>query len=164
MKHELDRRVARELRISHRKVSQITTEFLHQTSLMLAEHGVAVLDGFGNFIVRKVLTNRTAPLVTGHFKKGYRGKTRNVVVRSYLQVHFSKALKLKKLLNEQYKESDMEKYGVDENTGTNQEQLEKQAAKGCPECGSELTKHGSVLLCPKHGSAPFEQPQEDGHG
>lgn len=60
------------------------------------------------------------------------------------------------------KEPEMEKYAVDESV--NQERLEKVAAKGCPECGSELTKHGSVLLCPVHGSSPFEMPQESGNG
>lgn len=58
----------------------------------------------------------------------------------------------------------MEKYGVDESTGVDQEQLEKRAAKGCPECGKELTKHGSVLMCPVHGTEPFEKPQEGSHG
>ena len=58
----------------------------------------------------------------------------------------------------------MEKYGVDESTGVNQQQLEKQAAKGCPDCGKELTKHGSVLMCPTHGTEPFERPQDDSHG
>jgi hypothetical protein len=54
-------------------------------------------------------------------------------------------------------EEGMTKFGVDETTGVNQEKLEKAAAEGCPECGEKLTKHGSVLLCPKHGSAPFEK-------
>ena len=48
----------------------------------------------------------------------------------------------------------MNKYGVDE--GVDQESLEKKAAEGCPHCGSKLEKHGQVLLCPKHGSEPFE--------
>lgn len=51
----------------------------------------------------------------------------------------------------------MDKYGVDTSTGKDDEQLEKEAAKGCPECGSELTKLGSVVTCPKCGTAPFEQ-------
>jgi uncharacterized Zn finger protein (UPF0148 family) len=50
----------------------------------------------------------------------------------------------------------MSKYGVDETSGRDQRELEKLAAKGCPECGKQLTKHGSILLCPTHGSAPFE--------
>ncbi len=49
----------------------------------------------------------------------------------------------------------MEKYAVDESI--NGAQLEKQAAKGCPTCNSELTKHGSVLMCPNCGTEPFEQ-------
>jgi hypothetical protein len=46
----------------------------------------------------------------------------------------------------------MEKYGVDEGA----ERLEKQAAEGCPECGRKAERHGRVLMCPEHGSAPFE--------
>lgn len=50
----------------------------------------------------------------------------------------------------------MEKFGVDE--GVDQETLEKKASNGCPECGrKDLTKHGSLLFCPVHGSEPFEQ-------
>jgi len=59
-------------------------------------------------------------------------------------------------MTDKNQEEGMSKFGVDETTGHDQEQLEKMAAQGCPECGSKLTKHGSVLLCPKHGSAPFE--------
>lgn len=54
----------------------------------------------------------------------------------------------------------MEKYAVDETT--EQVDLEKRAAQGCPECGSKLERHGNVLICPKHGSAPFEKKKEDG--
>lgn len=50
----------------------------------------------------------------------------------------------------------LEKYGVDTSTGRDDEQLEKLAAEGCPDCGSELVKHGSVVICPKCGSSPFE--------
>lgn len=53
----------------------------------------------------------------------------------------------------------MEKFGVNE--GVNQEALEKQAAKGCPVCGSAVETHGSVLMCPKHGSEPFEDTHGD---
>jgi RNA polymerase subunit RPABC4/transcription elongation factor Spt4 len=49
----------------------------------------------------------------------------------------------------------MDKFGVDE--GVDQEKLEKQASDGCPICGrKDLTKHGSLLFCPVHGSEPFE--------
>jgi ribosomal protein S27AE len=58
----------------------------------------------------------------------------------------------------------MEKYGVDESAGVDQEKLEKQAAKGCPTCGSKLEKHGSVLKCPSCGTEPFEPPREGGSG
>lgn len=48
----------------------------------------------------------------------------------------------------------MDKYGVDEAAD---EKLEKKAAEGCPQCGKKPIVHGRVLLCPTHGSEPFEQ-------
>lgn len=58
----------------------------------------------------------------------------------------------------------MEKFAVDESVDQNQ--LEKAAAHGCPECGAKCERHGNTLLCPAHGSAPFEKhrdgSQEDG--
>lgn len=50
----------------------------------------------------------------------------------------------------------MDKYGVDESV--DQETLEKAANQGCPICGrTDLQKHGSILMCPEHGSEPFER-------
>ena len=54
------------------------------------------------------------------------------------------------------KDQEMSKFGVDETSHVDQERLEKMASQGCPECGSTITKHGSTLLCPNHGSKPFE--------
>lgn len=51
----------------------------------------------------------------------------------------------------------MDKFAVDETNGLTSEEQEKRAAKGCPICGRELVKHGSVILCPEHGSEPFEK-------
>ena len=63
---------------------------------------------------------------------------------------------------ENHNDSDegMSKYAVDESV--DQEQLEKAAAQGCPECGAKCERHGNTLLCPKHGSAPFEKQKENG--
>lgn len=52
----------------------------------------------------------------------------------------------------------MEKLGVDESV--NQEELEKVAAQGCPECGEPVRREGNILICPKHGTAPFEKKKE----
>lgn len=56
-------------------------------------------------------------------------------------------------------EEGMSKFGVDETTNHNQEDLEKKASAGCPEdgCGKTPERHGNVLICPTHGSAPFEK-------
>lgn len=153
-KHILDRAVAAELGISQQKVGLITSEFLRQFAIHLVDYGVLSVEGLGRFQVEQVEPRRTVVLTTGTFKKGQRAGKRRVEVRTYIRVHFSKGRHLKRLLDEQYKESTMEKYGVDENV--DQKKLEKQAAEGCPECGRPLTKHGSVLICPEHGSEPFE--------
>lgn len=52
-------------------------------------------------------------------------------------------------------DEDMEKYGVDENID-DQEALEKKASKGCPVCGKPVVRQGTVLLCPDHGTEPWE--------
>jgi hydrogenase maturation factor len=52
----------------------------------------------------------------------------------------------------------MEKYGVDEGLP---EELQKLAASGCPECGAKPLRRGNILLCPEHGSAPFERVREE---
>jgi nucleoid DNA-binding protein/predicted RNA-binding Zn-ribbon protein involved in translation (DUF1610 family) len=167
-KGEIDRRVARELRLRSSDVSRVTAEFLRQVADLLKVEGAVTLDGFGHFRVELVEPKNggyRTNLTSGNFKKGARAGTRTVEVKPYVRVHFSQATKLKKDLKMSQPGSDqMEKYGVDETAGVNQEQLEKQAAKGCPSCGKELTKHGSVLMCPDCGSEPFEQPQGDGHG
>jgi len=54
----------------------------------------------------------------------------------------------------------MEKLGVVE--GVDQESLEKQAAQGCPACGSTLVKLGQILKCPVHGTEPFESKEIHG--
>lgn len=51
-------------------------------------------------------------------------------------------------------DEEMEKFGVDESTDGRD--LEKQAAQGCPNCGTKPTRHGNTLICPKCGSEPFE--------
>jgi len=50
----------------------------------------------------------------------------------------------------------MEKYGVDE-AGA---ELEKVATGGCPLCGKKPERHGKLLMCPTHGSEPFETKKE----
>lgn len=52
----------------------------------------------------------------------------------------------------------MEKFAVDEEV--DQEQLEKQASQGCPVCGKQPERHGNVLMCPVHGSEPFEKKRK----
>ena len=55
----------------------------------------------------------------------------------------------------------MDKYSVDQSV--NQEQLEKIAEAGCPVpgCGKQPRKHGNILICPTHGSEPFEEKKRE---
>jgi hypothetical protein len=52
----------------------------------------------------------------------------------------------------------MEKFGVDEDLS--KEKKASGEVTHCPECGSELAPHGKLVLCPVHGSKPFESPNE----
>lgn len=56
----------------------------------------------------------------------------------------------------------MDKYGVDESVDQNE--LEKQAGSGCPVdgCGRKPQRHGNVLMCPEHGTEPFEKGSHGG--
>lgn len=150
MRHrtELIRRTARALGVNYRYASAVVREFINQSNLLLAETGYLVLDDLGRFNA-EVVIRRPAP------------GTREVGSTSYVKVHFSKSRALKDLLDDQYMEDVMDKLGVDTSTGKDQDQLEKEAAEGCPECGRKLQKHGSVLICPEHGSAPFEKAKGD---
>lgn len=157
MKHrtELIRRTARALGCNYRYASAVVRQFVLEMGDFLAENGVLVLDEFGRFNVEVVETHKPVRM---ELKLGGEDVTREVEVSRYVRVHFSKSRPLKLALDEQFlQEDEMEKYGVDTSTGKDDEQLEKQAAEGCPECGSELVKLGSVISCPKCGTAPFER-------
>jgi nucleoid DNA-binding protein len=159
-KYKLDRVTAASLLVDRREVRVITQEWIAQLRKLLAQEEAVTIDGLGRFRVQRC-TPHTASirnLVAGTFKPGESAEAVTVEASQYSRVHFSQSGVLKRMLN---KEPDMEKYAVDESV--NQEKLEKVASKGCPECGAGLTKHGSVLLCPTHGSAPFEVPQQGGN-
>ena len=55
----------------------------------------------------------------------------------------------------------MSKFGVDESVDA--KVMEKAAAEGCPECGAKVRKEGSILICPTHGTEPFEKAKQE-HG
>lgn len=143
--------VARELGVSHKTVSRVTTEFIEQLRLLIATQEHVAVEGLGRFQLQKVVPRYAVALTDGTFQKGEKGKTHVLDPRLYFRVNFSQSIGLKKVI----KDLNMEKYSVDESMG-DQEQLEKKASEGCPECGKELKKYGSVLICPVHGSEPFE--------
>lgn len=130
--------------MNYRYASAVVREFINQSNLLLAETGYLVLDDLGRFNA-EVVIRKPAP------------GTREVGSTRYVKVHFSKSRALKDMLDDQYMEDVMDKLGVDTSTGKDQDQLEKEASEGCPECGRKLQKHGSVLICPEHGSSPFEK-------
>jgi hypothetical protein len=56
--------------------------------------------------------------------------------------------------NDSNNDEGMTKYAVEEERSGG-----KTASKGvtCPLCGTPAEVYGRVVLCPKHGSAPFER-------
>ena len=50
----------------------------------------------------------------------------------------------------------MEKYGVEENAKPGEKQASVRVTH-CPWCGSQCKVHGVTVLCPTHGSKPFER-------
>ncbi len=148
VKARLDRQVAELLGKKPREVSAITATFLHETIRALVSGGRVQLDNLGELYVtvRSGVLHRTT----------FRGKKSVQAVPAKYYVSFKKAAKLREELRLRFhKENIMEKYGVDE--GTDQENLEKKAAAGCPVCGKKPVRHGGILMCPDHGSEPFEQ-------
>jgi hypothetical protein len=53
----------------------------------------------------------------------------------------------------------MDKFAVSERQDV--AALEKAASHGCPLCGAKVEQHGNVVLCPRHGSEPFERKRQD---
>ena len=50
----------------------------------------------------------------------------------------------------------MEKFGVDQEKPKTATTTNPADPILCPVCGTEVVKQGNVLLCPEHGSEPFE--------
>ncbi len=54
-------------------------------------------------------------------------------------------------------EDGMSKYAVDEG-GTKLEKFANEKGEAtCPDCQRKATTHGATLICPVHGSEPFER-------
>lgn len=157
-KHALDEKVAELLGVKTSKVSAITAAFLGEARRALAEEGAVRLDGLGTLHVtcRRGKRAEHTRLTSKH------GTSIVVDVLAKYYVSFKKARQLTLAMaatrepaaRNKRKEKVMEKFGVDESADEN---LEKQAAEGCPECGKKPELHGKVLMCPVHGSEPFEK-------
>lgn len=132
-KRDLDEKVAVILGIPRAEVAVITATFMRVLSHHLLDHGPVKVDGFGTFSLQK-----------------WNDLVHIQVRRSYI---FTRIHRLKNMAKSE-EEDQMDKFAVVEDI--DQEKLEKQAAQGCPECGSKVERHGTTLICPKCGSAPFE--------
>jgi hypothetical protein len=158
-KKDIDQEAARLLDMPFDKVAMVTGCFLRTVLHEVVDNGGVLVDGFGRFLLKEQKNIATAHLEKGTFKKGGRRGKMVIQTRRKFRVWFKKSAEFRRSLMDAYgKEStmeDMEKLGVDE--GTDQEELEKQAAAGCPECGQTPIKHGKVLACPTHGTEPFEK-------
>lgn len=161
-KRDIDSAIAMLLSEPRNKVSSITSAFLNEAMRLILEDGVLHLDGFGRFKlgVQKLGARQAIELTQGTSWNGEphstTGTKTSVVVAQRHKVYFSKARPFTEALHRKLgEERNMEKFGVDESV--DQEQLEKAAAEGCPECGAKVEKHGKVLRCPVHGTEPFEK-------
>lgn len=145
-KTEIDLELAERLGVSQRQASEISTTYLQLLGEHLGQLHNVLLPGFGQF---RVCAYKAS--AEDYFAASTKTKIR---------VSFSKSAPMKKIHRRKtIRGLPMDKFGVDENV--NQEQLEKQAAQGCPKCGAQPKRHGNVLLCPNCGSEPFEGA---GHG
>lgn len=153
-KSHLDRRVAVVLGIPVSDVSLITSTFLTEVMKAITEGDPVLLEGFGRFTLRKM-----AGLLTK--LQNPKGQAILVSPTDKFRVTFKKSHTFNALVRAKYgtsrvlKESEMEKYAVDE--GVDQNAMEKAATQGCPECGAKCERHGSLVVCPRCGSEPFEK-------
>lgn len=142
-KSDFDREIAAETGDAIADIAVVTELFIKKLAESIADGDQVVLINFGKFRLRE---------------QG--GATLNAEpsTRRKFRVHFVKARSYSKAIQARYEEPTMDKFAVDESV--DQEALIKAASDGCPECGAKCERHGSTLLCPKHGSAPFEKKQE----
>lgn len=138
-----------------KEIKDITAVFLEVLMRAIAEEDQVQLSGFGSFRVitktgswsptlkkavnREVLGEQTVP----HNKQHMVSFAKGSVLRG--MIHYARG---------KPSEDAMDKYAVDEDV--DQEDLEKKANDGCPECGRKVEKHGRTLMCPVHGTEPFE--------
>lgn len=155
LKREVDRKVAEILGMKSADVSRVTEAFLRQVNEHLAEGDAVSLAKVGTLKV----VRRAGRKVQGFASVSYHGVPKTIEVDAKYYLKCKKAPELTnairaKLRAGSQKEKVMDKYGVDEKADEN---LEKKAAEGCPVCGKKPVRHGTILMCPEHGSEPWEK-------
>jgi transcription initiation factor IIE alpha subunit len=148
-KTALDYEISRRTGIHIRRVGTVLGAFYRLIQEDLVEFGESRIPYVGTLRCYVKKADQNVVLTQGPFSN--KRHKRRIHVRNQIRIYFSKAPQLRAALKEEH----MDKYAVDESV--DQESLEKKAAGGCPACGSKLEKHGHVLMCPKHGSEPFEK-------
>lgn len=138
-------------KIPKKIVRRVLYAYLDEVKMALAYGAHVTLHEIGSLRLTRGIDNRTVILQP-------RGETLEVPIRYKFYGRFQKSAALKREINKVWhrKERDgtmMEKYGVDEDGAD----LEKAAAEGCPLCGRPAERHGALLICPTHGSEPFEK-------
>jgi nucleoid DNA-binding protein len=162
-KIEADTTIAKDLGVPVLHVAKITAAFIEELVKCISTHKSVTVTGLGKFSVSVTEGRKRKSLCLGGDYWGPK-TIQMVAVPQSIKVHFAKSLPLTQALAEVLEESTMDhtneegmsKFGVDENV--DQETLEKQAASGCPVdgCGRAPERHGRTLICPVHGSEPFE--------
>lgn len=130
-KRRLDQRVALLTGLTEHQVAAVTSTFLRLIANDLVRGEVVHLYNFGRLRM-----------------KSQSGRLRVLFLRDKF---------FRRLISDRLNgETKMEKFGVDERSGKSQEQLEKEAAQGCPMCGGKIETHGAIRMCANCGTQPFE--------
>lgn len=156
-KLELDRLVASDLGLPLREVQAVTAAFLAAATDHLARISQVYLPPLGAFTLKEHVHENAQPRVL----RTFRDREHVVTVDRSFTVRFRKATGLRDRIRVHWlrrKEHEMEKLGVQENI--DQERLEKLASAGCPLCGATPRREGGVLVCPQHGTEPFESSEK----
>jgi len=143
----LMRRVAEDTGVHIATVRKVTDALVWEMKRALLEDGSFQLNSFGQLSL-------ALEQVRHKDRKGPPAMARAPI---RVKILMRKSPVFKKEAHQYIKDGIMEKYGVDESV--DQRAMEKAASEGCPLCGKPVVKHGSVIMCPTHGTEPFERKE-----
>jgi rubrerythrin len=117
----------------------------------------AILSAYIEYLMEQLVVHREVLVTDFGVIRALLARHKAVNTGTHTVAARVRILASKKLRKRLKTEDAMEKYAVDETT--NNERMDKLATpKGyCPVCGQEVRVHGTVRVCPKCGTEPFEE-------